>query len=116
MLFSIGWFLLIGLGAGGTMLYTDHLRAKTAAELSAQTQSQINEMKAQYDSRFNELQTATSQELAALQTKVDKLNELLAFAKDSMSDKTDNSNQLYTQLEEVRKQLDELKSNLDVLK
>jgi hypothetical protein len=36
--------------------------------------------------------------------------------KDSASSKTDNSNQLYTQLADVKKRLDELKANLDMLK
>jgi peptidoglycan hydrolase CwlO-like protein len=55
-------------------------------------------------------------DMTNLQAKVNSLNELLAFTKDSANSKTDNSNQLYTQLAEVKKKLDELQKNLEVLK
>jgi hypothetical protein len=51
-----------------------------------------------------------------MESKIQTLNELLTFAKDNADSKTDNSNKLYTQLAEVKKQLNELKRNLDVLK
>jgi hypothetical protein len=53
--------------------------------------------------------------MTKLQIKIDSFNELLAFAKDNANSRTDNSNQLYTQLAEVKKKLDELKNSLDVL-
>ncbi|UUZ93069.1 hypothetical protein LJK87_49025 [Paenibacillus sp. P25] len=53
--------------------------------------------------------------MAKMQAKIDSINELLAFTKDSASSKTDNSNQLYTQLADVKKKLDDLKKNLDAL-
>ena len=47
---------------------------------------------------------------------MDELNQLLTFAKDNASAKTDNSNKLYTQLSEVKKQLALLEKNLELLK
>jgi hypothetical protein len=62
------------------------------------------------------LKVNVNQEMASLQSKVELLNQLLAFNKDNASTKVDNSNQLYTQLAEVKKKLAELQKNLDVLK
>jgi hypothetical protein len=54
--------------------------------------------------------------MVVLEAKVEQLNQLLAFTKDNASSKVDNSNQLYSQLAEVKKKLEELQKNLDVLK
>ncbi|MNW58568.1 hypothetical protein D3C74_364440 [compost metagenome] len=51
-----------------------------------------------------------------MQSTVDTFNELLTFTKDNASNKTDNSNKLYTQLNEVRKQLAALQKEMDLLK
>jgi len=47
---------------------------------------------------------------------VNELNELLTFARDNASEDTDNSNLLYTQLNEVKAKLEQLQKQLDVLK
>lgn len=114
--FFITWLLLIATGVLGTMLYTDHLRKQLSAELASQTERQLQALQAQYQQQLDEFKSGVTSDIATLQSKVDSFNELLAFTKDSANSKTDNSNQLYTQLQEVKNKLDELKQNLDVLK
>lgn len=110
------WLLLIATGVLGTMLYTDYLKKQLSAELGAQTEQQLQALQAQYQQQLDQLKTNVTTDIGTLQSKVDSFNELLAFTKDSANSKTDNSNQLYTQLQEVKKKLDELQKNLDVLR
>ncbi|PYI57584.1 hypothetical protein [Paenibacillus flagellatus] len=116
LIFFFSWFLLIATGVLGTMLYTEHLKTRLSEQLASQTEAQLQAMQAQYQQQLDQLKASVTTDIANLQTKVDSFNELLAFTKDSANTKTDNSNQLYTQLAEVKKKLDELKQNLDVLK
>lgn len=116
VLLFLGWTLLIAIGVTGTMLYTEHLKQQISADIASQTQQQLQSIQDDYQKQVTELKANVSSDMAKLQTKVDSLNELLAFTKDSANSKTDNSNQLYTQLAEVKKKLDELQKNLDVLK
>lgn len=111
----MGWTLLIAAGALGAKLYTDHLRQQIAAEIAAQTEQQLQAVQEDYQKQIAQLKDSVSGDLTKMQGKIDSLNELLAFTKDSANSKTDNSNQLYTQLAEVKKKLDDLKKNLDVL-
>ncbi|MNW04214.1 hypothetical protein D3C71_2002730 [compost metagenome] len=69
-------------------------------------------MKTDYESRI----AALSDQVKELQSTVQTFNELLTFTKDNASSKTDNSNKLYTQLSEVRKQLEALQKEMDLLK
>lgn len=115
-LFFSSWFFLIASGILGTMLYTEHLKTQLSATLASQTEVQLQTMQTQYQQQLDQLKASVTADIGELRTKVDSLNELLAFTKDSANSKTDNSNQLYTQLAEVKKKLDELKQNLDVLK
>lgn len=116
LIFFSSWVLLIATGVLGTMLYTEQLKKQLSAELASQTELQLQAMQAQYQEQLEQLKVSVSADMTNLQTKVDSFNELLAFTKDNANSKTDNSNQLYTQLAEVKKKLDELKQNLDVLK
>jgi peptidoglycan hydrolase CwlO-like protein len=116
LLLFMGWFVLIAMGVTGAILYTDHLKHQIAADISTQTRQQLDGIQADYQKQMAELKTNMSTDMTNLQTKVNALNELLAFTKDSANSKTDNSNQLYTQLAEVKKKLDELQKNLEVLK
>jgi peptidoglycan hydrolase CwlO-like protein len=116
VLLFLGWTLLIAIGVTGTMLYTEHMKQQISADIASQTQQQLQSIQDDYQKQVTELKANVSSDMAKLQTKVDSLNELLAFTKDSANSKTDNSNQLYTQLAEVKKKLDELQKNLDVLK
>lgn len=111
-----GWLALIGVGVTGAKLYTDHVKEQIARDISFQTQQQLKTVQDDYQKQVAQLKDSVNADMTQLQTKVDTLNELLSFVKDSASNKTDNSNQLYTQLGDVKKKLDELKSNLDMLK
>lgn len=111
-----GWLVLIGIGVTGAKLYTDHVKAQIAQDVAAQTEKQLQTIQEDYQKQVAQLKDSMSSDMTTLQTKVDTLNELLSFVKDSASSKTDNSNQLYTQLGDVKKKLDELKTNLDMLK
>ena len=110
------WALLIACGAIGAKLYTDHLKNVMTAEIAQQTELQLKQVQNDYQKQLGSLKDSLTSDMAKLQAKVDTLNELLSFTKDNATGKTDNSNQLYTQLAEVKKKLDELQKNLDVLK
>ena len=110
------WAVLIGLGLWGGKLYTDHIRMQITQDIAKQTGDQLAVIQQEYERQVSELRTSLTADMAQMQTKIDSVNELLAFTKDSANSKTDSSNQLYTQLTEVKKKLDELKQNLDVLK
>ncbi|RTE06349.1 hypothetical protein [Paenibacillus whitsoniae] len=111
-----GWVLLIGIGVAATMLYTQHLRQQITADIAQQTNSQLQVIQQDYQKQVSDLRDSVAADMKTLQGKVDSLNELLAFTKDSANSKTDSSNQLYTQLADVKKKLEELQKNLDVLK
>jgi septation ring formation regulator EzrA len=110
-----GWFMLIAAALYGAKLYTDYLSHQIAAQISRQTEQQLQTVQEDYQKQLAQLKDSVSGDLSKMQGKIDSINELLAFTKDSANNKTDNSNQLYTQLDEVKKKLDDLKKNLDVL-
>ncbi|MGG6312444.1 hypothetical protein [Paenibacillus macerans] len=106
------WFLLIGAGITAAYFYSDHLKHSMVEQLDAKWQSETALMKADYTAQL----TALSEEVTALQSKVDTFNELLEFTKDNSTEKTDNSNKLYSQLNEVKQQLAKLQKQMDLLK
>jgi hypothetical protein len=110
------WILLVGMGLIGAYYYTNYLKNQLLADLARQNQAQLQAIQADYQTQLEDLKTNVNDEMVGLQAKVEQLNQLLAFTKDNASTKVDNSNQLYTQLAEVKKKLIELQKNLDVLK
>ncbi|MDG0791376.1 hypothetical protein OMP38_11230 [Cohnella ginsengisoli] len=114
--FVLLWLLLIGAGVACTIWYTGQQREQVSAQLQQQTASQIAALQQDYRARLDKLESDYAAQMAQLSSKVDALNELLTFTQDNASDKTDNSNKLYTQISELKKQLDQLKKELDVLK
>ncbi|MNY19669.1 hypothetical protein D3C86_1531130 [compost metagenome] len=116
ILLFVGWVMLIAVGVAATMMYTEHLRQQISTDIAQQTQQQLQVIQQDYQKQVSQLKDSVTSDMKTLQAKVDSLNELLAFTKDSANSKTDNSNQLYTQLADVKKKLDELTKNLDVLK
>ncbi|WP_372629929.1 hypothetical protein [Cohnella sp.] len=116
LFFVLLWLALIAGGVYGTKWYSDRIQQQVSANLERQTASQIAAMQKDYESRIAELEADFQGQMAQLDGQVQTLNELLTFAKDNADTKTDNSNKLYTQLAEVKKQLNELKKSLDVLK
>jgi hypothetical protein len=115
-LMIISWLMLVGCGMGGAFLYTNYLKTELIADLAKQNQIQLQSIQADYQSQLESLKTSMEKEMTNLQVKVDELNQLLAFTKDNASSNKDNSNQLYTQLAEVKKKLIELQKNLELLK
>lgn len=115
ILLFLAWAVLVGAGAWGAKVYTDHLKMQLTAEIAEQTREQLSVIQNQYQQEIAGLKESMTTDMAQLQTKIDSVNELLAFTKDSASSRTDNSNQLYTQLAEVRQKLDDLKKQLDAL-
>jgi septal ring factor EnvC (AmiA/AmiB activator) len=110
------WFFLVSSGLTGAYYYTNYLKKELTADLAQQNQAQLLKIQTNYEQQLSRLETNVNQEMTDLQNKVEQLNQLLAFAKDSTSSKTDSSNQLYTQLQDVKKQLEQLQKNMDVLK
>lgn len=110
------WVFLVACGVWGTKLYSDSLRDQIAARISEDNRVQLSAIQQDYQSQIDGLRSTVQDDMAKLQAKVDSLTELLAFTKDSANSKTDNSNQLYTQLTEVKQQLEALERNLEVLK
>ncbi|MDN4600700.1 hypothetical protein P5G61_05640 [Paenibacillus sp. F6_3S_P_1C] len=111
-LFLVMWIVLIALGVLGTYYYSNHLQQQMINQLQTHNQQQIAALKADYEKQL----TTISKEVADLQGQVQSFNELLTFTKDNANDKTDNSNKLYTQLSEVKKQLETLQKKMDLLK
>ncbi|MCP1135007.1 hypothetical protein NKT34_17030 [Paenibacillus polysaccharolyticus] len=110
--FLVMWIVLIALGVTGTYYYSNHLQQQMINQLQVHTEHQIDALKNDYEKQL----TTISSEVAALQGQVQSFNELLTFTKDNASNKTDNSNKLYTQLSEVKKQLEALQKKMDLLK
>ncbi|WP_281885414.1 hypothetical protein [Paenibacillus sp. YYML68] len=115
VLLVLVWSLLVGGGIYGAKLYSDQLQQQLKADIAAQTELQLAAIQEDYQKQITELRASIQDDMKQLQSKIDSVNELLAFTKDSASSKTDNSNQLYTQLAEVTKKLEELKKQLDAL-
>ncbi|MFC7681101.1 hypothetical protein [Paenibacillus sp. GCM10028914] len=110
--FWMFWFIFIALGVFAAYSYSNHLKEEMVTQLQHDTQAELAALKTQYDLRFNEL----SQQMNEMQSKVESFNELLTFTKDQASGKTDNSNKLYSQLNEVKKELKKLQQNMELLK
>jgi len=110
------WIMLVGMGLIGSYYYTNYLKDQLMADLAQQNKVQLQSIQMGYQQQLTDLKTTINQKVVELDSKVEQLNQLLAFTKDNASTKVDNSNQLYTQLAEVKKKLIELQKNLDVLK
>lgn len=106
------WILLIALGATVTFLYSSYMKKSMLEQLNLQMNNQMTIIKDDYAAKLGEL----SGQIKELESKVQTFNELLTFTKDNSSDKTDNSNKLYSQLNDVKQQLAKLQSQMDLLK
>lgn len=115
-LFLLAWLLLISSGIMGAYLYTERMQQQITDDVNAKTEAKLAMVQKDYQKQLDQLKTDVTENMTVLRKKVDSFNQLLKFTKDTTSSKTDNSNQLYTQLQEVRKKLDELQKNLEVLK
>jgi len=116
LFFVVLWLILIVCGVTGAKWYSDRIQQQVSVDLGRQTSAQIALMQQDYNDRITALENGYKEQLGQMESKIEALNELLAFTKDNADTKTDNSNKLFTQLAEVKKQLNELKKSLDVLK
>ncbi len=116
LIFLFIWLLLISGGIYGGKVYMENVKQEITTDVQRQTQAELTKVQAHYAEQIQQLETELKAELDKLQSQVQTFNELLTFANDSAKDETDNSNQLYTQLEAVKKQLNQLEENLEVLK
>lgn len=112
----LAWIILISGGMTGAYYYTEQMKEQIIADLYSQTEHQLHEVQKDYELQMKQLEQTVAENMSQLQSKVDSLTELLVFTKNNATDQTNNSNQLYAQLAEVKRQLEELKKNLDVLK
>ena len=110
------WLLLIAGGAAGAAWYAGELKARMTADIERQTAAQIAAMQQEVEARMAELEAAFRADIDNVAAKVNELNELLTFARDNATDDKDDSNLLYTQLNEVKEKLEQLQKQLDVLK
>lgn len=106
------WILLIALGVTAAYLYSNHLKDSMITQMNLEIQTRTEAMKTDYTTQLS----ALSAEIQELNSKVEAFNELLTFTKDNSSNKTDNSNKLYSQLNEVKEQLAALQKKMDLLK
>jgi chromosome segregation ATPase len=116
LLVTVSWLLLVAGGAAGAAWYAGELRARMTADIERQTAARISAMQQDVEARMAELEAGFRAEIDTVEAKVNELNELLTFARDNASEDTDNSNLLYTQLNEVKAKLEQLQKQLDVLK
>lgn len=116
IVFIVIWLLLVAGGMAAAVWYAGELRARITDDIDRQTAAQIAAVQQEVEMRMDELKQSFNAELDAVAAKVDALNELLTFAKDNVTADTDNSNLLYTQIREVKEQLEQLQKQLDVLK
>ncbi|AGA59069.1 hypothetical protein Theco_3008 [Thermobacillus composti KWC4] len=116
LLLTVIWLLLIAGGAAGAAWYAGELQARMTADIEQQTAAKIAAMQQEVETRMTELEASFRAEIDTVEAKVNALNELLTFARDNANEDTDNSNLLYTQLNEVKAKLEELQKQLDVLK
>ncbi|MCR8843733.1 hypothetical protein NQ117_08540 [Paenibacillus sp. SC116] len=110
--FLLFWFVMIAVGITATYYYSQHMKQSMIEQVQAQTNAQISSMQRNYEQQLKQM----NDKLDQLQSKVQSFNELLEFTKDNASNKTDNSNKLYSQLNEVKKQLAALQKKMDLLK
>jgi len=116
LLLTAFWLLLVAGGAAGAAWYVGEIRARMTADIERQTAEQIAAMQREVEARMAELEASWRAEIDNLEAKVNELNELLTFARDNATEETDDSNLLYTQLNEVKDKLEQLQKQLDVLK
>lgn len=106
------WILLIGAGVATAYWYSNYLKQSMLEQLDSRLVAQTEIMKADYTTQLS----ALTEQVEQLQSKVETFNELLTFTKDNASDKTDNSNKLYSQLNDVKNQLSKLQKQMELLK
>jgi len=114
--FFMIWVLIIVGGFYAAHSYMGKWKVDITAQIEEQTAARLNELQSTYDQQLKELGDSYTSQLEELQNKINGLNELLTFTKDNADSNTDNSNMLYTQLNQMKTQLKELQKSLELLK
>lgn len=113
--FFLAWTILISGGIVGAYYYIEQIKTEITTDVYTQTEQQLNRIQLNYEQQLTHLEQTVHTNISELQARIDSLTQLLIFTRDNATDQTDNSAQLYAQLAEVQRQLQELKANLEVL-
>lgn len=114
--FLMVWILIIVGGFYAAHSYMEKWKFDITVQIEEQTATKVNELQSTYDQQLKELEENYTAQLEQLQGKINGLNELLTFTKDNADSNTDNSNMLFTQLNQMKNQLKELQKSLELLK
>lgn len=114
--FIMLWLLLIVGGLYGAYTYMNKMEERLTTQMRQETEQKLKELDSSYETRINELDSSYQEKVAALGEQIDELNQLLTFVKDNSSDKNDDSNQLYSQINEIKSQLQKLQKSMELLK
>lgn len=111
----IVWLLLVFGGLYGAYMYMNHVEQKLSLQLEQKTEERIQQLQVSYDKRLGELDESYSTQMDELNTQITSLNELLTFVKDNASSDNSDSNKLYTQINEIKTQLQKLQKSMELL-
>lgn len=114
--FIMLWILLILGGLYSAHTYMNKLEQRLTTEMRLETEQKLSELQISYEARFKELDGNYQQQITELGGQINELNELLTFVKDNSSDKNDDSNQLYSQIKEIKTQLQKLQKSMELIK
>lgn len=114
--FIMLWMLLITGGLYGAHMYMNKLEDRLTAGIRVETEQKLSELQNSYENRLKELDGNYQQQISELGGQINELNELLTFVKDNSSDKNDDNNQLYSQIKEIKAQLQKLQKSMELLK
>lgn len=114
--FMMVWLLLIIGGSYGAYAYMNQVEARITTQMQQETDQKLKELENRYETRISELDAGYQEKLTALGEQIDELNQLLTFVKDNSSDKSDDNNQLYSQINDIKAQLQKLQKSMELLK
>lgn len=110
------WLLLIMGGLYGAYSYMNHVEQKLTAQIEKKTEERIQEMQIAYNQKISDLDVQYTTQMDDLNSQIASLNELLTFVKDNANTDQDDSNKLYTQISEIKAQLQKLQNSMELLK
>lgn len=114
--FFMLWLLLIVGGFYGAYMYMNQAEARIIEQMRQETEQKLQTLESSYEQRISELDSSYEEKLASLSEQINELNQLLTFVKDNSSDKNADSNQLYSQINEIKAQLQKLQKSMELLK
>jgi uncharacterized protein YwqG len=100
----------------GMKWYTEWTQERIVSQVTQKTQTQLEKINADNEKNIQTMRQQLTDGLTGMENNIKDIHELMIFTKDNATHKSDNSNQLYSQLSAVKKQLEDLKTDLDILK